>query len=65
MDGSKRSSKANAFFTGIGKNKRIALFDTLLEDADPDGIVAVVGHEIGHYKMNHIPRSMALKETAQ
>ena len=55
MDGSKRSNKANAFFTGFGKNKRIALFDTLIEKHTITEIVAVVAHEIGHYKKRHIP----------
>lgn len=55
MDGSKRSNKANAFFTGFGKNKRIALFDTLIEKHSTSEIVAVVAHEIGHYKKRHIP----------
>ena len=54
MDGSKRSSKSNAFFTGFGKNKRIALFDTLLEKHSINEIVAILAHEIGHYKKRHI-----------
>ncbi|MCB1233408.1 MAG: M48 family metallopeptidase, partial [Verrucomicrobiae bacterium] len=48
IDGSKRSAKANAFFTGFGKNKRIALYDTLVEQQSEDELVAVVAHEIGH-----------------
>jgi STE24 endopeptidase len=54
MDGSKRSSKSNAFFTGFGRNKRIALFDTLIEQHNSKELVAVLAHEIGHYKKNHI-----------
>jgi STE24 endopeptidase len=54
MDGSKRSSKSNAFFTGFGKNKRIALFDTLVKKHTPEELVAVLAHEIGHYKKKHI-----------
>jgi len=54
MDGSKRSTKSNAFFTGFGKNKRIALFDTLIEKHSVRELVAVLAHEIGHYKKKHI-----------
>jgi STE24 endopeptidase len=54
MDGSKRSSKSNAFFTGFGRNKRIALFDTLIEKHTVAELVAVLAHEIGHYKKKHI-----------
>ena len=54
MDGSKRSSHSNAYFSGMGKNKRIALFDTLVEQMDDDEIVAVIAHEVGHYKLKHI-----------
>jgi len=54
MDGSKRSSRANAFFTGFGRNKRIALFDTLIAKHSVREMVAVLGHEIGHYKKRHI-----------
>ncbi len=53
MDGSKRSTKANAFFSGFGKNKRIVLFDTLINDLSNDEIVAVLAHEIGHYRLKH------------
>jgi len=53
IDGSKRSSKANAYFTGLGPKKRIVLYDTLIEDLDNDEIVAVLAHEIGHYKKMH------------
>jgi len=54
MDGSKRSSKSNAFFTGFGRNKRIALFDTLIEKHTVPELVAVLAHEIGHHKRKHI-----------
>ncbi len=54
MDGSKRSSKSNAFFTGFGKNKRIALFDTLIDNHTTAELVAILAHEIGHYKKKHI-----------
>lgn len=60
MDGSKRSTKSNAFFTGFGKNKRIALFDTLIEKHTTDELVAVLAHEIGHYKKKHILTGMLL-----
>ncbi len=53
MDGSKRSSKANAFFSGLGKKKRIVLFDTLIKELKNNEIVAVLSHEIGHYKKKH------------
>ena len=53
MDGSKRSTKANAFFSGIGKSKTIVLFDTLIEKLSTKEIVAVLAHEIGHYKRRH------------
>jgi STE24 endopeptidase len=54
MDGSKRSSKSNAFFTGFGRNKRIALFDTLIAQHTVPEMVAVLAHEVGHYKKKHI-----------
>lgn len=54
MDGSKRSTKANAYFTGFGKTKRIALYDTLVEEQTDDELVAVLAHEIGHFKCRHI-----------
>lgn len=60
MDGSKRSSKSNAFFTGFGKNKRIALYDTLIENHEEDELVAVLAHEIGHYKKKHIIKNMGI-----
>ena len=60
VDGSRRSSKANAFFTGFGKHKRIGLFDTLVDDYTVAELVAVVAHEVGHYKKRHIWKSMLL-----
>ena len=54
MDGSRRSTKANALFTGFGRHKRIALFDTLIDALDPGEVVAVVAHEVGHYKRRHV-----------
>ncbi len=54
IDGSKRSTKANAYFSGFGKQKRITLFDTLINDLNTDEIVAVLAHEVGHYKRKHI-----------
>lgn len=54
MDGSKRSTKSNAFFTGMGKNRRIALFDTLIEQQTVPELTAVVAHEVGHYQKKHI-----------
>ncbi len=54
MDGSRRSSKSNAFFTGFGSNKRIALFDTLITQQTIPETVAVLAHEVGHYKKKHI-----------
>lgn len=54
INGSKRSTKANAYFSGFGKEKRVTLYDTLINDLDEDEIVAVLAHEIGHYKRKHI-----------
>ncbi|MGB0892336.1 MAG: M48 family metallopeptidase, partial [Flavobacteriaceae bacterium] len=54
IDGSKRSTKANAYFSGFGSQKRITLFDTLINDLETDEIVAVLAHEVGHYKKKHI-----------
>jgi len=54
IDGSKRSTKANAYFSGFGKEKRITLFDTLVNDLEENEIVAVLAHEVGHYKKKHI-----------
>jgi len=54
IDGSRRSSKANAFFTGFGRNKRIALFDTLIENHSEPELIAVLAHEVGHFKHRHV-----------
>jgi STE24 endopeptidase len=54
IDGSKRSTKANAYFSGFGREKRVTLYDTLIKDLDEEEIVAVLAHEVGHYKKNHI-----------
>ena len=60
MDGSKRSSKSNAFFIGFGRNKRIVLFDTLIQKHTIPELVAMLAHEIGHYKKKHILQGMAI-----
>lgn len=54
IDGSKRSTKANAYFSGFGNEKRITLYDTLINDLDDEEIVAVLAHEVGHYKKKHV-----------
>ena len=64
MDGSKRSSKLNAFFTGFGSFRKIVFFDTLLEKLDPSEIIAVLAHEMGHFKLKHIIK-MILGQTVQ
>lgn len=60
MDGSKRSGKSNAFFTGLGPKKKIVLYDTLIEQMTTQEIVAVLAHEIGHYKHKHTRQSLIL-----
>ena len=60
MDGSRRSSKANAFFSGFGKQKRIVLFDTLIENHSTEELVAVLAHEVGHYKRRHIQKGFVI-----
>jgi len=60
IDGSKRSTKANAYFSGFGSQKRITLFDTLINDLETDEIVAVLAHEVGHYKKKHIIYNLLL-----
>ncbi len=60
IDGSKRSSKANAYFSGIGSSKRIVLYDTLIKDLEVKELVAVLAHEIGHYKKKHTMQMLAL-----
>jgi len=66
MDGSKRSSKANAFFSGLGSKKKIVLFDTLINDHTKEELVSVLAHEIGHYKKKHtkINFGLAIAQTA-
>jgi len=59
MDGSKRSSHGNAYFTGFGKTKRIVFFDTLISRLNESEIEAVLAHELGHFKLNHVVRRMA------
>jgi len=58
IDGSKRSTKANAYFTGLGPKKRVVLYDTLIDELTEEEIVAVLAHEVGHYKKRHTLRSM-------
>ncbi|MBN2665683.1 MAG: M48 family metallopeptidase [Bacteroidales bacterium] len=58
IDGSKRSTKANAYFSGFGSKKRIVLYDTLIREMSDEEIVAVLGHEIGHYKKKHVIRNL-------
>ena len=60
MDGSTRSAHSNAYFYGFGNNKRIVLFDTLIKQLDVREIVAVMGHELGHWKMKHMPKNLIL-----
>ncbi|MDX8395524.1 MAG: M48 family metallopeptidase [Mariprofundaceae bacterium] len=60
MDGSKRSSHGNAYFTGFGKSKRIVFFDTLLKQLSTDETLAVLAHELGHFKRNHIKKRMVM-----
>ena len=60
IDGSRRSSRANAFFAGFGRNKRVALFDTLVESHTVPELVAVMAHEVGHYKRGHIIKGLVL-----
>lgn len=59
MDGSKRSTKANAFFTGFGRHRRIALYDTLVNKCTQDELLGVLAHEIGHHRCGHIRQRLA------
>jgi STE24 endopeptidase len=59
MDGSRRSGHGNAYFTGLGNNKRIVFFDTLLETLDHDEVEAVLAHELGHFKHKHVLKMLA------
>lgn len=61
MDGSKRSAHSNAYFTGVGKSKRIVLFDTLIDQMSVEQGLAVLAHEMGHYKMKHIRRMLIVQ----
>jgi STE24 endopeptidase len=65
MDGSKRSTKRNAFFTGFGRLRRLVLFDTLLQNHTHSEILAIVAHEMGHFKLGHIPKSIAISILTQ
>jgi len=60
VDGSRRSTKANAFFTGYGRHRRIGLYDTLIERYSADELTAIVAHEVGHYKKRHVTNGMLL-----
>lgn len=60
IDGSKRSTKSNAFFSGLGKRKKVVLYDTLVENHGQEELVAVLAHEVGHYKKNHIKQGLVL-----
>ena len=60
INGSKRSTKANAYFTGLGAKKRIVLYDTLIEDMTTEELVAVLAHEIGHYKKKHVIQGLVI-----
>ena len=60
MDGSTRSTHGNAYFTGFGNSRRIVLFDTLVDEMDPDELCAVLAHELGHYRLNHIKQRLLL-----
>ena len=60
IDSSKRSTKSNAFFSGLGPKKNIILYDTLIEDLTPDEIVAVLAHEVGHYKNRHVLKGVLI-----
>ncbi|HEX9398362.1 MAG TPA: M48 family metallopeptidase, partial [Burkholderiales bacterium] len=64
MDGSRRSSHGNAFFTGFGAAKRIVLFDTLVGRLQPPEVEAVLAHELGHYRLHHIAKGMAISAAA-
>lgn len=60
IDGSRRSSRANAYFTGLGRRRRIALFDTLIEQHPVEQIVAILAHEVGHYRLRHVAKGLLL-----
>jgi STE24 endopeptidase len=60
IDGSKRSGHSNAYFTGFGRFRRIVLYDTLINQMSIEEIEAVLAHEVGHYKMGHIPKRLIM-----
>jgi STE24 endopeptidase len=60
MDGSKRSAKTNAFFTGFGKSRRIVFFDTLMEKHSQEELISILAHEMGHYKLGHVLKMMII-----
>ena len=60
MDGSRRSSHGNAYFTGLGRTKRIVFFDTLLEALEPEELEAVLAHELGHFRLRHVAKRLAV-----
>ena len=64
MDGSRRSAHGNAYFTGIGRNKRIVFFDTLLARIDAAEIEAVLAHELGHFRLHHVRQRLAVSVLA-
>ena len=64
MDGSKRSGHGNAYFTGLGRNKRIVFYDTLVESLEPDEMEAVLAHELGHFKRHHIVKRLLIVAAA-
>jgi len=64
IDGSKRSAHGNAYFTGVGRNKRIVFFDTLISTLEPGEIEAVLAHELGHFKLHHIRRRLIVTAVA-
>jgi STE24 endopeptidase len=64
MDGSRRSAHGNAYFTGIGRNKRIVFFDTLLSRIDGDEIEAVLAHELGHFRLHHIRQRLMVSSVS-
>lgn len=64
VDGSRRSGHGNAYFSGLGRNKRIVFFDTLLEQLGPEEVEAVLAHELGHFKRRHIAKNVALMAVA-
>jgi STE24 endopeptidase len=64
MDGSKRSSHSNAYFTGLGKSKRIVFYDTLIEKMSQEQILSVLGHEMGHSKLGHVRRMLMISQAS-